>query len=388
MLKAAIPCLLSIIGLGTPVTVLAQAVETAAPAMAGVDAAKIDQIMAEAQFAGTVLIAKGDQIVFEKAYGMVEPGGTTPHSLGKIWRWASVSKQIAATIAMQEVAAGRLGLDTPIRHYLPTSRAPYADQVTPRMLMQHISGLPHPDDSPAVLDGWPRFYSVPLDSPDTGVAWCEGATAKAPPSDFRYGDCDFIMLGAVLQSVTGADFAELVDERIAKPLGSGTIGVFPAQTQTVPGFDGDAPESTGFRMENFGAAGAVHGTTHDLLAFDRALMTGKLIPDDQRAIMWTGEPRFGYAALGQWAFASPIAGCGDDGVRIIERRGFIGGIVLRNIILPDLDMVVIMTSNRSGAEAAFAEIWQQAGITYDVLAASACPAAVPAMPAMPERILD
>lgn len=384
MVKAAITCFLSVIGLCAPIALQAQSADMVAPAASAVESAKIDKIMAEAQFAGTVLIAKGDQIVFEKAYGMVEPGGTTPHGLGKMWRWASVSKQIASTIAMQEVAAGRLGLDTPIRQYLPDSRAPYADQITPRMLMQHISGLPYTGDGPMVVDGWPLFYRAPLDSADTGVAYCEGPIAKAPPSDFLYGDCDFIMLGAVLQSVTGKSFAALVDERIAKPLGSSTIGVFPAQTQPVPGFDGDAPESTAFRVENFGTAGAVFGTTHDLLAFDRALMTGKLIPDAERGIMWTGEPRFGYAALGQWAFTSPIAGCDGDGVQIIERRGFIGGIVLRNIILPDLDMVLIMTSNRSGAEAAFAEIWQQSGITYDVLAASACPTPYP----MPKRILD
>jgi D-alanyl-D-alanine carboxypeptidase len=59
-------------------------------------------------------------------------------------------------------------------------------------------------------------------------------------------------------------------------------------------------------------------------------------------------------------------------VRIVERRGFIGGVVLRNIILPDLDVVIIMTSNRAEAEAAFGEIWQQAGITHDVMRAALC----------------
>ena len=352
----------------------------AASPVATPDATRIEAIMAQANFAGTVLIARGDTIVYERAFGTLAPGGSEPHRLGGLWRWASVSKQITATIAMQEVAAGRLDLDRPIRAYLPHSRAPFADQLTARMLMQHISGLPRTEDSPVEVDGWTRFYRVPLDSPDTGIAWCEGPTDRSPPSEFHYGDCDFIMMGAVLEAVTGKRFADLVAERIAQPLGLTSIGVSAAPpaapAPTVPGFDGDAAESTAFRIENFGAAGAVYGTTHDLLAFDRALMTGRLIPDAQRAEMWAGQPRYGFAALGQWVFETPLAGC-DTPVRIVERRGFIGGIVMRNIILPDLDMVIIMTSNRAGAEAAFAEIWQQAGVTHDVLAATICPAVAP-----------
>ncbi len=345
------------------------------------DENRILAVMTQADFAGTVLIAKGDAIIYERAFGTVDPAGSIPHTTGAVWRWASVSKQVTATIAMQEVAAGRLDLDVPIRTYLPASRAPFADQLTARMLMQHVSGLPRTEDSPDDVDGWSRFYRVPLDSPDTGAAWCEGPTDRRPPSDFRYGDCDFIIMGAILEAVTGKPFADLVAERIARPLGLNSVGVSApppaAPAQTVPGYDGDAPETTAFRMENFGPAGALFGTTHDLLAFDRALMTGRLIPAAQRAEMWSGQPRYGFAALGQWVFEAPLAGCGNTPVRIVERRGFVGGIVLRNIILPDLDMVVIMTSNRAGAEAAFAEIWQQAGVSHDVLAAAICPIAVP-----------
>lgn len=362
-------------------SVLAPADAAPAKRVAGVapriDEQRVADIMKAADFAGTLLVARGPRIVFERAYGTVEPAGTAPHRLGSIWRWASVTKQVTATIAMQEVAAGRLDLDRPIARYLPGSKAPHADVVTPRMLMQHVSGLRHTEDGPLGIEGWSPFYSVPLNSPETGVAWCEGPTGKpdiTPPAAFRYGDCDFIMMGAVLQSVTGKSYATLVRERIAGPLGLRNFGLFPASRATVRGFEGGKPESRGFHLENFGPAGALYGTTHDLLAFDRALMTGKLVPAAQRAVMWNGEPRYGYAALGQWAFESPLKGCDGPAVRIIERRGFIGGVVLRNLILPDLDMVVIMTSNRDSAEATFGEIWQQAGLTHDILAAALCKA--------------
>jgi CubicO group peptidase (beta-lactamase class C family) len=294
-----------------------------------------------------------------------------------VWRWASVTKQVTATIAMQEVAAGRLDLDAPITRYLPDSKAPFASRITSRMLMQHVSGLPRNEEGPIGKDDWPTFYAVDLTSPETGRTWCEGPTTREPLSEFHYGDCDFIMMTAVIEATSGKHYATLVAERIAQPLGLTSVGLFPRAEPTMAGFSEGKPESSAFRLENFGGAGALYGTTRDLLAFDRALMTGKLIPDDQRAQMWDGKPEYGYAALGQWSFSSPLKDCGDTPVQIVERRGFIGGVVLRNIILPDLDMVIIMTANRAEAEAAFGEIWQQAGITHDVMRAALCQSGIP-----------
>lgn len=57
---------------------------------------------------------------------------------------------------------------------------------------------------------------------------------------------------------------------------------------------------------------------------------------------------------------------------VVERRGLIGGVVLRNIILPDQEMVIIMTANRAEAEAAFGESWQQAGFAHNVMRAALC----------------
>ncbi|WP_439468738.1 serine hydrolase domain-containing protein [Blastomonas fulva] len=326
---------------------------------------------------GTVLIARGDTIVFERAFGLVDPAAKAEHSLGQTWRWASVSKQVTATLAMQEVAADRLDLDAPILKYLPDSKAPFAGTITSRMLMQHISGLPRTEEGPIGRDGWSTFYMVDRGSPETGRTWCEGPTNRKPVSEFFYGDCDFIMMAAVIEATSGKSYDSLIAERIAQPLGLASVGVFPRTEPTVPGYAEGKPETTAFRLENFGGAGALYGTTRDLLAFDRALMTGKLIPEAERAQMWDGKPEYGFAALGQWSFSVPLKDCGDTPVRIVERRGFIGGVVLRNIILPDLDVVIIMTSNRAEAEAAFGEIWQQAGITHDVMRAALCATGAP-----------
>ncbi|WP_298288208.1 serine hydrolase [Novosphingobium sp.] len=365
--------------LATQYVTSALATPAVVPAQAAPDPneARISKIARTADFAGTLMIARGDKIVFEQAFGTVSPSGTAPHKLGAVWRWASVTKQITATIAMQEVSAGRLDLDAPITRYLPDSKAPFASRITSRMLMQHVSGLPRMEEGPSGKDDWSTFYTVAPGSPETGRNWCEGPTTREPLTEFFYGDCDFIMMAAVIEATSGKPYAALVAERIAKPLGLTSVGLFPRSGPTVTGYAEGKPESSAFRLENFGAAGALYGTTHDLLAFDRALMTGKLLPEAQRSVMWDGKAEYGYAALGQWSFSVPLKDCGAKPVRIVERRGFIGGVVLRNIILPDLDTVIIMTSNRAEAEAAFGEIWQQAGITHDVMHATLCATGTP-----------
>ncbi len=265
------------------------AAQTPAPPPA-IDEAAVSAALDPVAAPGTILIARGDAIVFERSIGTLTPDGGADHQLGAVWRWASVTKQITATIAMQEVAAGRLDLDAPITRYLPDSTAPYASRITSRMLMQHVSGLPRTEEGPIGGDDWPTFYMVDPGSPETGRTWCEGPTTREPLSEFFYGDCDFIMMAAVIEATSGRPYATLIAERIAEPLGLTSVGLFPRSEPTVTGYAEGELESQAFRLENFGGAGALYGTTRDLLAFDRALMTGTLIPEAQRAVMWDGKP--------------------------------------------------------------------------------------------------
>jgi CubicO group peptidase (beta-lactamase class C family) len=122
-------------------------------------------------------------------------------------------------------------------------------------------------------------------------------------------------------------------------------------------------------MATYGAAGAMEGTARDLLAFNRALLAGRLVSAASRQAMWTGEPKWGYAGLGVWAFTAPIAGC-TERVELVERRGYVGGIQARNIIAPGRGVSVVIFSNQADFD--FGEIWQGKGLSHDVLAAALC----------------
>lgn len=285
-----------------------------------------------------------------------------------LWRRASVTKQVVAVLVMQEVASGRIDLDAPVSRYLPTFRSANAATATVRQLLRHQAGLPNPDATPDA-GGFPSYYTAAFaGSRDPRTGYCAGPVSGPPGGAWTYNNCDYIVAGALLEAVTGRPWQTLVAERIARPLGLRTLGAFPTRRRTVTATIDGKPELA-IRVETFGAAAGLYGSAADLYRLDRALMAGRLLAPAQRDAMWAGDPKLGYMGLGQWAFSARLKGCAAP-IRIVERRGEIGGVGVRNFILPDLDRVVIAFTNRGGFD--FGEVWQGRGPSFDLLSAAAC----------------
>ena len=83
----------------------------------------------------------------------------------------------------------------------------------------------------------------------------------------------------------------------------------------------------------YGASAGAYGTIADLWKFDHALLTGRLVGKAYREAMWKSTRENGFYGFFQWIYPSPLAGCGKT-VRIVERQGLVGGIELRNYLLP------------------------------------------------------
>lgn len=312
---------------------------------------------------GEIIVSRFDRIGYQGRWGTAIAAAR-----GK-WRWASVTKQVIATLVMQEVAAGRIDLDTPVARYLPGFRSANAARVTVRQLLRHQSGLPNPDDTAASPEAIPAYDTRGFTgSRDPLTGYCAGPVKRAPGGNWEYNNCDYVVAGALLEAVTGQTWQRLVRARLSGPLTMTATGAFPTNTPTVVGTEAGRPDSA-YDLAAFGAAAGLYGSARDLWRFDRALMKGKLIPDAARAQMWDGQPELGSIALGQWVFTAPLKGCRDP-ARIVERRGQIGGVQVRNFILPEWNAVVIVFADR--AEQEFGEVWQGKGFSYDLLSAAVC----------------
>lgn len=312
---------------------------------------------------GEVIASRFDKFIYRGRWGW-----PVTNALGK-WRWASVTKQVIATLVMQEVAKGRIRLDAPVATYLPGFRSPNARMVTVRQLLRHQSGLPNPDDTAASPDAIPAYDTAGYTgSRDPLTGYCAGPVKGPPGGNWSYNNCDYVVLGALLEQVTGMNWPRLVRDRIASPFGMASVGAYPTPRPTVVGSVDGQPD-TGYDLAAFGAAAGLYGTARDLWRFDRALMKGKLLPDAARAEMWDGRPELGSIALGQWVYSAPLKGC-QYPARIVERRGAIGGVEVRNFILPEWDAVVIVFADHTGID--FGEVWQGKGLSHDLIAAAIC----------------
>ena len=325
-------------------------------------AARIDAVLAASGFRGDVALRAPDM-----AYRHRDPRADSRD--GGLWRWASVTKQIVAVLVMQEVAAGRIDLDAPVATYLPRFESANARVATVRQLLRHQAGLPNPDDTAPTPDAFPAYY-LPgyAGSRDPLTGYCAGPPKSAPGGNWSYNNCDYIVVGALLEAVTGKSWARLVKERIAHPLRLKTVGSYPTRHRTRPGFYAGKAEPP-IDFASYGASAGLYGSLEDLLTIDLALIDGTLLPKPQRDAMWDGQPGLGFIALGQWVFDARLKGCAAP-VKIVERRGAIGGVEIRNFILPDRHLALVVFTDHSPF--AFGEIWQGTGFSHDLLAAAVC----------------
>lgn len=302
---------------------------------------------------------EGSVLVLDDRYGG-EYSPQLDYRTDAAWPWASVTKQVLAVLVMQEVEAGRIALDAPAADYIAgLDGEPPSPSV--RQLLQHRSGLRDPDLTETDGEGVPSFYR---DGP-TGLDWCL-ADRAAPTDAWAYNNCDYIVLGALLEQVTGQSLYALLSERISGPSGWDETRLF--TQDEMRDYVGAAPDYSR-RITRYGSSAALVGPLEDMLAFDRALLSGELLGDDALATLWNGDPALGYMALGQWVFEAPLAFC-DAPVRIVERRGAIGKYQTRNLILPDRDVAIAIATDQPDFE--FGEIWMGQGFTHDLLAALAC----------------
>ena len=338
----------------------------AGPACAGND--HVRSILAGSGFEGTALVGEPDG-----SSEMLVFAGSTPLQAGDIWRWASITKQLAAVLVMQEVERGRIDLDSPVTRYWPEWKAPNAGRIRIRDLLGHRSGLPDPDSSPPLPPtGFPGFYGANAAPPEQSAdGFCAGTPRDEPGKSFLYNNCDYVVLGEVLRRVTGKSFTDLAQERLAGPLGMEAFGVYrfgkPRPPHVAPTGEDAEPDKL-LDLGLYGASGGAYGRIGDLWRFGHALVSGKLLGQPARTEMWRSKPE-GYAAFGQWVWPLMLKKCGRD-ITVVERQGLIGGIESRHYLLAESGRGLILFARKKPAN--YGDPWDGKGLSYELLEDVGC----------------
>lgn len=174
----------------------------------------------------TLALTVGDETVWSGAWGETNLRTRTPATPESVYIIASTLKTMVATLVLQLVDEGLLGLDDPVREIGEGIRIPGEDPrrpVTVRHLLTHRSGLAGGFSSvPVWADTVPRNLDVFL---------AEGLRVLGPPDEtVRYSNPGFAILARVVEAVTGEDFRDAMRARLWEPLGMGSTAFAPTPT--------------------------------------------------------------------------------------------------------------------------------------------------------------
>ena len=244
--------------------------------------------------------------------------GRTPDPRGRI-RVASVTKTFVATVVLQLVGEGRVGLDDPIADHLP-GLLPYAEPITVRQLLGHTSGVPRDIAHWQTLEEidtkrWVAFTPTQL----VRLATDGVPLLFAPGTGFSYSNVGYTVLGMLVERLTGRSLATELDRRVVRPLHLRDTS-FPVYQPFLPrpaarGYEqlyGDTlTDVTTYVWSRLFASGNVISSPDDLNRFFRALLGGRLLPEDLLAQMKDARPQaigpFGYG-LGLMHWPRPCGG--------------------------------------------------------------------------------
>ncbi len=308
-------------------------------------------------FQGAILAARGDTILFQQSYGRFG-------DLQRSFRYASITKQMTAIILMQEVEAGRLQLDERLGKYWPDFPNKDARAVSLRQLGTHYSGLYNEN---AIAD----FHMAVAKRGDNMQAFastvCADKMNAKPGARFDYNNCDYLVLGALLERTTKKSFAQLLAERIFKPAGMTQSGLYnaakPDDAQHLHGILDGQPEPA-VNFASYGAAGSAYGNLRDLYAFQRSFMQGKYLSAAYRSQML--KPNQVGGALGVWSYPFKAAGQ-NKALQIVERQGWIAGV--RLACLMDMEQQHLLLIISANSDFDMNQTWANKGPAADLLTA-------------------
>ncbi|NUT18586.1 MAG: beta-lactamase family protein [Hamadaea sp.] len=243
------------------------------------------QSVRDAGAPAAMVLVRDDHVVRTATAGVADTVTGRPANAVDHFRAGSVTKTFVATVVLQLVAERRLALDDRLGTLLPGVLS-YADTITVRQLLNHTSGVPEflgivIQKYAEEPQSWYREWSP---------AELVGLIADQPPqfpagTDGHYSNTGYILLGMIVEKVTGRSLATEIRHRISQPLGLRGTSLAERTTLPAPAMHGYAPmpgadpvDVTEWNPSAAWAAGALVSTLSDLARFYRALLGGALLP--------------------------------------------------------------------------------------------------------------
>ncbi len=301
---------------------------------------KAEKLLAEEQFAGNLLVARRGEVRVAKSFGDARKQPIQKNAPDTRFRLGSMYKMFTAVAVLQLMERGQLRLDAPLITYLPDyPNAELAKQTTLRHLLTHTGGT-----GDIFTEEYQQQRLKIREHADYLKLFGRRAPEFAPGSREAYSNYGYVLLGAVIEKVSGQSYHDYVREKIFKPAGMLATGAEPEDrvreqlsvgyTQTEKGLV-DNRDTLPWRGT---AAGGGYSTTGDLQRFAQALLNGKLLSDKTLA-----EATRSQAPSGLYGYGFQIGG--EGAARHFGHAGGAEGMNGALRIYPATGDVVIALSN-------------------------------------------
>jgi CubicO group peptidase (beta-lactamase class C family) len=295
------------------------------------------------RFMGSVLVAKNDTVLFAESSGWANLEWKIPHTPATKFRIASVTKQFTAAGILLLAERGQLSIDDPLGKFIPSAPETWKP-VTLRQLLSHTGGIPSFTEDPD--------YATNKLRPETPAQTMAHIAAKrlefAPGERHKYTNTGYMLLGWIIEVVSGQSYETFLRENIFQPLGMNDSG-YDSNTEVIPqraaGYVRGPKGPTNapyIDMHVPHAAGAIYSTPADLLRWTRALFAGKVLSAASLEQMTT-------PVKNNYAFGLDVRTI--KGRKVISHNGGIEGFNAQLNYYPESQVTVVVLANINSPDA-------------------------------------
>ena len=252
-------------------------------------AAEIDRILTflteRGSFTGAVLVAHDGAVLFSQGYGLADRDKQIPNTPQTKYRLASVTKQFTAMAILILQANDQLHVQDLICDYITDCPAAW-QAITIHHLLTHTSGIPNVTE----FDDFQARKATPSPTQQT-VAWFKDSPLEFSPGEkWRYSNSGYILLGYIIEQVSGQSYEMFLQQTIFGPLQMTHSGYDHNDDSLATGYTGiysrwEKPDHIDMSLPH--AAGALYSTVEDLYLWDQALDTETLVSQELLDLMFT-----------------------------------------------------------------------------------------------------
>ncbi|WP_367390858.1 serine hydrolase [Lewinella sp. LCG006] len=304
------------------------------------------------KFNGSVLVAENGEIIYKNGFGQANMEWNIPNKSNTKHRLASITKQFTAMAIVQLVAENKLQLDQPITTYLPNYPKVNGDRITIHHLLTHTSGIPNYTSFPNYSD----LMLAPHSTRDIVRLFEDLPLEFTPGEQFAYSNSGYVLLGVVIEKITGKPYEQVLQEKIFSPLEMHDTGYDKHRIVLENRASGYNKIANTFENASYidmsvpFAAGALYSTVEDLYRWDRALYTEKLLPKAYMDLLFEAHTsawgqHYGYG----WEIGKLRIGNSQEFTYTIGHGGSINGFNTQITRIPSNQSLILLFNNTGGA---------------------------------------